>query len=297
MAVPYVFLTGFLGSGKTTLLNGLLERYGDRRIGVIVNDFGDMGLDASLIEGSVAGEVRELKAGQIFCSCLSGSFVKSVLAYEEIKPDLLLVECSGLAKPSSLADITRAISLEAPGVFSYGGMICLIDAQRHLILEKTLMVLGEQMASSDLFLITKTDLLTPQEKKELRDHLESAYDKPIIEAVMGRIDVDILDLLETRHDAYRKGGGDFSGWGEKGRPLTFVYLPRGLTADEIRRRILPHLNRLYRIKGVAVTSDRGRVLVDGTSAGIDFKKAPEDVAPGLVVITHDAALEGDLTSP
>ncbi|MCG8566209.1 MAG: hypothetical protein MI747_14125, partial [Desulfobacterales bacterium] len=104
--IPYIFLTGFLGTGKTTLLNSLLSKYRGMKIGVIVNDFGDMDVDAGLIDASaLAGEVQELKSGQIFCSCLSGSFVESVLAYREIKPDLLIVECSGLAKPSGLKDI------------------------------------------------------------------------------------------------------------------------------------------------------------------------------------------------
>jgi G3E family GTPase len=296
-SIPYVFLTGFLGSGKTTMLNGLLKRYGDRKIGVIVNDFGDLAVDASLIEGQgLAGEIRELKAGQIFCSCLAGSFVKSVLAYEKIAPDLILVECSGLAKPSSLKDITRAISLEAPGVFAYGGMVCLIDGQRHLILEKSLMVLKEQMAVSDIFLVSKTDLLDKKSTQILINHIKASYpDRSIIEAPLGNFSEDLLKILKEKNDSYRSvESEDFAGWGEKGRPLTFVIHPGVELAREIQAKLTPFLGRLYRIKGVLDTTDRGRVFFDGTGAGIEQKEAPDGTNPGLVVITHDSQLENDM---
>jgi G3E family GTPase len=299
--IPYIFLAGFLGAGKTTVLNGLLKRYGSRKIGVIVNDFGDIGIDASLVEGSdTVGEIRELKAGQIFCSCLAGSFVKSVLAYERLKPDLLIVECSGLAKPSSLKDIVRSISLEAPGVYSYGGMACLIDGERHRILEKSLMVLTEQMEASDLFLVTKSDLIGRESTKELLEYLNRTYPgKPAILSVRGRIEEDLLLKLEEGEKAYRQvDGRDFAGWGGQGRPLTFSFIPSpaAATATELRNRLTPFLSRLYRIKGIAETSDRGAVFFDGTSAGIEIKEAPADLEAGFVVITHDKSLEKELKS-
>ena len=297
--IPYIFLTGFLGAGKTTVLNGLLQRHGSRKIGVIVNDFGDMGIDASLVEGAgTVGEIRELKAGQIFCSCLAGSFVKSVLAYERLKPDLLIVECSGLAKPSSLKDIVRSISLEAPGVFSYGGMACLIDGERHRILEKSLMVLTEQMEASDVFLVTKSDLIGPDRTGELLAYLKEGHpDKPAILSVKGRMEEDLLIKLEEGEKAYRRiDGRDFAGWGEQGRPLTFSFLPAPAAAGELRNRLTPLLSRLYRIKGVVETYDRGTVFFDGTSAGIEIREAPADLEPGLVVITHDKSLENELKS-
>lgn len=295
--IPYIFLTGFLGAGKTTLLNDLLRTYKGMKIGVIVNDFGEMGIDASLIDAtSLAGEIRELKAGQIFCSCLSGSFVESVLAYRDVKPDLLIVECSGLAKPSGLKDITRAIDLTAPGEFTCGGMACLVDGERHMQLEKSLMVLTEQMEASNLLMVTKTDLLEEPEKEKLLQHLTSSYpDKRILLSTMGKFDGDFLTLLRKGSDAYLSMDADrFSGWGPKGRPKTFVINPNLKTAQEVCRSLTPYLSRLYRIKGGVDTSDRGSVYFDGTSAGIEVKKAPPKVESGLIVITHDQSLEFEL---
>ncbi|MCG8564334.1 MAG: hypothetical protein MI747_04545, partial [Desulfobacterales bacterium] len=274
-----------------------LNKYRGMKIGVIVNDFGDMDVDAGLIDASaLAGEVQELKSGQIFCSCLSGSFVESVLAYREIKPDLLIVECSGLAKPSGLKDITRAIDMTAPGEFTCGGMACLVDGERHMEMEQCLMVLTEQMDASNMLLVTKTDLLDEAEKVTLLRHLSSRYpDKQIRLSTRGETDGDFLTLLGNGTPAYMEVDGErFSGWGPKGRPKSFVIKPALKTAQEICRKLTPYLNRLYRIKGGVDTSDRGAVYVDGTSAGIELKKAPSKVESGLVVITHDQSLEFEL---
>ena len=116
--IPYLFISGFLGAGKTTLLNNLLKRYAHLKIGVIVNDFGELAVDNMLIDkAGVTGEILELRAGQIFCSCLSGQFVDSVLAYEAIQPDLLLVECSGLAKPATPIRHRDGDQQEGTGMF------------------------------------------------------------------------------------------------------------------------------------------------------------------------------------
>ena len=295
--IPYVFLTGFLGAGKTTLLNTLLRAYKGMKIGVIVNDFGDMDVDAGLIEATdLAGGIRELKSGQLFCSCLSGSFVESVLAYGEIKPDLLIVECSGLAKPSGLKDITRAIEMMAPGEFSCGGMACLVDGERHMEMEKCLMVITEQMDASNLLLVTKTDLLDGADKEKLLHHLSSRYPgKEILLSTKGKMEGDFLSLLMGGKDDYLDmDTARFEGWGAKGRPRSFVIKPALKTAQELYHKLTPYLNRLYRIKGGVNTSDRGAVYVDGTSAGIEVKEAPPSVESGLVVITHDPNLEFEL---
>ncbi len=295
--IPYVFLTGFLGAGKTTLLNTLLNQYRGMKIGVIVNDFGDMDVDAGLIDSSaLAGEVKELKSGQIFCSCLSGSFVDSVLAYRDVKPDLLIVECSGLAKPSGLKDIAQSIDMIAPGEFTCGGMACLVDGERHMQLEQSLMVLTEQMDASTLLLVTKTDLLPEAEKEALLAHLTAHYpDKQILLSTKGKMAGDFLTHLMEGEDAYLNMDAErFSGWGPKGRPKSFVIKPALKTAQELYHKLTPYLNRLYRIKGGVNTADRGTVYVDGTSAGIEVKKAPPTVESGIVVITHDPSLEFEL---
>ena len=107
--IPLILISGFLGSGKTSFLNYLFETFPDRKFGVIINDFGALSIDAAEVKHPDGSIINELNNGQIFCSCLSGSFVKSVSAYAGTGIDYLLVEASGLAKPSPLMEIIEAI--------------------------------------------------------------------------------------------------------------------------------------------------------------------------------------------
>jgi len=296
--IPYLFISGFLGAGKTTLLNNLLKRYAHLKIGVIVNDFGELAVDNMLIDKKgVTGEILELRAGQIFCSCLSGQFVDSVLAYESIQPDLLLVECSGLAKPATLSDIVAVINKKAPDCFAYAGMVSLIDGTRHEVLEQSLMVVTEQIEASDLLLISKTDQLEPQKGQQLQDHLEKQYPEKIILSIpKDTVELDLVALLKGKRKAFAQvDASKHAGWGELGRPVTFTLTPEMLSSSEIESILRPFQNRWYRLKGTLATSDSGPRYFDGVLDYLDVLDSSCDEY-GLVVITHDHGLEAELKS-
>ncbi len=295
--IPYLFISGFLGAGKTTLLNNLLKRYAHLKIGVIVNDFGELAVDNMLInKEGVTGEILELRAGQIFCSCLSGQFVDSVLAYEAIKPDLLLVECSGLAKPATLADIVQVIDSKAQGVFTYAGMIALIDGTRHEVLEQSLMVVTEQIEASDLLLISKTDQLKPDQYQQLHARLEDQYPEKIVLPIgKEKIEQDLVALLNVKRKAYAQvDATKHAGWGELGRPTTFTLAPPPMRLAEIQDALLPFQDRWYRLKGTLETSDQGPRYFDGVQGQVGVKESAGVDEFGLVVITQDSGLEMEL---
>lgn len=297
--IPYLFISGFLGAGKTTLLNNLLRRYSHLKIGVIVNDFGELAVDNMLInKEAVAGEIMELRAGQIFCSCLSGKFVESVLAYESIQPDLLLVECSGLAKPASLADIVQVINTKAPGCFDYAGMIALIDATRHSVLEQSLMVVTEQIEASDVLLISKTEQLDVNQNQELQTHLERQYPgKTILSIPKDRIESDLVALLKTERKAFSQiDAAKHAGWGELGRPSAFTLTLSSMPLAQIVAGLQPFQERWYRLKGTLATTDSGFGYFDGTQGNFDVKESDGAEECGLVVITHDRQLENEMKS-
>ena len=96
-----ILLTGFLGSGKTTLLQQLLREYEDKKIGVIVNDFGKINVDAKLVSSSGI-QMAELANGSIFCACIKDKFVDSLIEMSQRDLDYLFIEASGLADPSNM---------------------------------------------------------------------------------------------------------------------------------------------------------------------------------------------------
>lgn len=120
-------LTGFLGAGKTTLLLHLLEHFADKKIGVIQNEFGRLGVDGPRLRQDGI-EMVEINRGSIFCSCLKLSFVQALAELGKRDLDFLFVESSGLSDPSNIHEILSAVAELGVNRLQFCGMICLIDA-------------------------------------------------------------------------------------------------------------------------------------------------------------------------
>ena len=91
-----VLLTGFLGAGKTTFLNQILSEFSDSRIGLIVNEFSETGVDGALIRRDIPNTaMRELNNGSIFCACIKDSFVDSLIEMGRMDIDQILSQLSG----------------------------------------------------------------------------------------------------------------------------------------------------------------------------------------------------------
>lgn len=105
LPIPIILIGGYLGSGKTTYLNSLLSEANGRKLAVLVNDFGTINIDASLVEGSV-DDVVALQNGCICCSMAMGmqSAILKVLKRDE-KPEAIVIEASGVANPGEVAKI------------------------------------------------------------------------------------------------------------------------------------------------------------------------------------------------
>lgn len=159
-AIPIALLTGFLGAGKTTLVNRVLSGSHGRRIGVIVNEFGNVGIDGALITGA-AGPLVELANGCICCAT-RGDLARAV--HEVIAAgdalDGILIETSGLADPLSVIDdldtyrFARAARLE--------GVVTVIDAENFDRNLERAEAAYAQITCADLLLINKVDLVAPE---------------------------------------------------------------------------------------------------------------------------------------
>lgn len=282
-------LTGFLGSGKTTVLNGLLRALSGRRVGVIVNEWGTIGVDQRLLLDPSGLGVVELAGGQIFCSCVSGSFIAAAARLAAYGLDYLLVETSGLAKPSALATIVAEAERRAGGGLSYRGMLCAVDATRFLTLRQAAAVVDEQVVCSDRFVVTKPDLADRAALLEVRGVLERLRPgAPATEAVRGDVDASILEDL-VRRDAPAPDPR-FRGWGPAGRPGTTTVVPAGPVSEAGLRAFLAEVApEAFRIKGFVPLAEGGTVLVDGVGDRFELREEaaygalPED-ARGLALV-------------
>jgi G3E family GTPase len=203
--IPVTVLTGFLGSGKTTLLNRILTEHHGRRVAVIENEFGEVGIDDALVRGQVTEadeEVFEMNNGCICCT-VRGDLIRilGALLRRKDRFDAILIETTGLADPAPVAqtffmdDTLRAqLRLDA--------IITVVDAKHVLAHLDEVKPDGveneaiEQIAFADRIVLNKTDLAAPDELTELTHRIRAINaSAAILPAVRCAVDLD--DILRV----------------------------------------------------------------------------------------------------
>jgi G3E family GTPase len=280
---PLFLISGFLGAGKTTFINNLFDSYPDKKFGIIVNDFGEIGIDASIIKNQDRTVIKELNNGQIFCSCLAGSFIETVAAYSEVDIDFLLVETSGLAKPSPLLDIISAVKEQNGDKFEYRGMISLVDTGTYLELSKVLNAVDEQIHYSDLILMNKIDMTDARTAKSSEMKILSINPSVrVIRTEYGRVPENILESMEEK-TVIESADRRYAGWGDTGRPVPLYFKSDVPVSRMVVDGFIDETAKnAFRIKGGILTDD-GVVFVDCTTAQRTISSGGT-TAEGLVII-------------
>ncbi|MFQ0815970.1 cobalamin biosynthesis protein CobW [Brucella anthropi] len=160
--IPVTVLTGYLGSGKTTLLNRILTENHGKRYAVIVNEFGEIGIDNDLIVESDE-EIYEMNNGCICCT-VRGDLIRVVegLMRRPGRFDAIIVETTGLADPVPVAQ-TFFMDDDVRAKTGLDAVVALVDAKHLPLRLKDSREAEDQIAFADVVLINKTDLVTPDE--------------------------------------------------------------------------------------------------------------------------------------
>ncbi|GFE65003.1 cobalamin biosynthesis protein CobW [Litoreibacter roseus] len=236
--IPATVVTGFLGAGKTTLIRHMLQNADGKRIALIINEFGDLGVDGDILKGCgdetcTEDDVMELSNGCICCT-VAEDFIPTLekLLAREDKPDHIVIETSGLALPQPLVrafnwpEISTRVTVDgvvtvvdgkavSEGRFAHN--VAAVDAQRvqdeNLDHETPLSELFEdQVACADMIVVNKSDLLSEGEADGLVSTLkaDSRDGVQVVRTSMGQLPVDVLlgqgigaeDDLAARHEVH-----------------------------------------------------------------------------------------------
>ncbi|WP_429499971.1 cobalamin biosynthesis protein CobW [Robbsia andropogonis] len=233
--IPVTVVTGFLGSGKTTLLRHILQHAQGKRIAVIVNEFGEMGIDGDILKGcgigcdidadgnvgaERVGELYELANGCLCCTVQEAFFpVMEALVERRDQIDHVLIETSGLALPKPLVQafnwpsIKNSFTVDAvitvvDGAAAASGQFAAnpaaVDAQRradpNLDHESPLHELFEdQLSAADLVILNKIDILDPADRDKVEALIRGEIPPhvKIVPASMGKLDLHALLGLEA----------------------------------------------------------------------------------------------------
>ena len=193
-AIPVIALTGYLGAGKTTLLNHVLRSPG-ARIGVVINDFGELNVDAGLVTGQV-DEPASIAGGCICCLPDEGGLDIALarLADPRLRLDAIIVEASGLADPVAISRIIRFSGVD--GV-RHGGVVDVLDAATHFDTVDRDATPPARYGAATLVVVNKLDQVADGERAAaLRRFTSRVRERnphaQVVGAIAGRIDPALL---------------------------------------------------------------------------------------------------------
>lgn len=211
--IPITLITGFLGAGKSTLINRLIRESAPLKLGLIVNEFGDVGLESQFIEAA-KDEIIELSSG-CMCCVPRDDLIETVRRFLDKKPDLdhLVIEASGLSDPFPIAQ--TFIQDTVDGRVRIDSVITVLDANNFDLIIKQFVTSIKQLKLADFIVFSKLDIVEPKELERIRHQVSilaprvpvlSSQDPHLVQAIMDTHDFD-HEMIATSKVVWKEAAG------------------------------------------------------------------------------------------
>ncbi len=194
--IPVTIITGYLGAGKTTLLNRILTEHHGKRIAVIENEFGEIGIDSDLVLNADE-EIFEMNNGCICCT-VRGDLIRIInnLMKRRDRFDSILIETTGLADPAPVVQ-TFFVDEDIKTATKLDGVVTVVDAHHVMMHWEDSHEVQEQIAFADVILLNKTDLVSEKELSDLEKRIRTMNRTAIIQKTQ-RSQVDLDKVLNIQ---------------------------------------------------------------------------------------------------
>lgn len=293
--IPVVVIGGYLGAGKTTLVNQLLRQANGLRLAVLVNEFGELPIDGDLIENQ-DDNIINIAGGCVCCSYGSDLMAALInMGSFSPAPDYLLIEASGVALPSSIAQSVQLIQR-----FTLEGVVVLADAEtirdhgKDQYLSDTI---KRQLAAADLIVLNKTDLPNDEQLVATRHWIscESTHSR-IIETVSANVALPVL-LGIRDNDAINGIADTFEKDHAQHQSLVFQITDR-VDPEILAEQLVALDTNLVRAKGFIRGLDGSHHTLQIVGKRWSVSDAPETVGGSgrIICITRNQSDNGEAIS-
>lgn len=279
--IELILLTGFLGAGKTTFAKQLLQYFREEKTGLIVNEFGEINVDAQLLHKDGV-EITELSNGSIFCSCIKENFIHALVEMSARKISLLVIEASGLADPSDMAALVQTLNGRLDTQYNYAGSVCIVDSCTYSDLQEQLPAINRQIYYSGAVILNKVDRVDENQREALTAAIEKINPKAAIFCARF-CEVDMEELLRRLTPPEREAQPSSNV--PAGRPYTVCLKIGDISKDELKAFLTFIAPSTYRIKGFFKCGENA-YSVSGVGSHLMIMPWPENaVSSELVVIS------------
>ena len=270
LGIPALVVSGFLGAGKTTLIRHVLREARQRnlRLGVVSNEFGELGIDQAILSGEGGGDYVELEGGCVCCK-LSDELLSTLQTlWERSHPDRVIVETSGVALPFE----TLVTFWREPVSQWVGESLAVVVVNAEQVVEERDLVgtFEQQVSSADLLVLNKIDLVSGARLDRVEAVLdEMAPGTPVVQSVDGRVDSAFLfppNPGERRASRSLNPDGSSSHTHERFEAQV-IRIEDGLEPADVLQRL--QRPGALRMKGVVQTPS-GLRIVQGVGSRIDL---------------------------